>query len=100
PGLRRRLDPRPRQVFVLDEAAAAGQLDDYAEFYRRCLERRLETEIPRHEFERGLALNAMDLALVRFNLYLMGHNLLHFPFMERVYGNLAGFISRTWDARV
>lgn len=66
--------------------------DHYSRFYFRQLAQRVDPVPSRPEFQRGLALNAIELALVRFNLYLMGHNLLNFSFMERVYGNLARYI--------
>jgi len=39
-------------------------------------------------------LNALKMAAIRFNLYLLAHNVAHFPFLERVYGNLTDYIKQ------
>jgi len=82
-------------IYVLDLDAPASRFDEYIEIYCRHLEAKIGSPLAAAEFRQGLALNALDLALVRFNLYLMGHNLLNFIFLERVYRNLARYIRHT-----
>jgi hypothetical protein len=79
-------------INVLDLNVPLSRFDEYVEFYRRILETKIQTPLPAAEFQQGLILNALDLILVRFNLYLMGHNLLHLSFLERVYRNLKRYI--------
>ncbi len=79
-------------VYVLDLDAPLSRFDGYVDTYCRHLEARTGSPLATAEFRQGLAPNALDLALVRFNLYLMGHNLLNFSFLPRVYRNLARYI--------
>ncbi len=76
-------------AFALEDGAGAGSLARHARHYRRHLSRQLGVELDADEFLEGLRCNTLDLLLVRFNLYLLGHGVLRFPFMERVYRNLA-----------
>jgi len=79
-------------VFTLAPDAPLNLFDHYSRLYFSLLEDKVDRAPSWGEFQQGLALNAVELALVRFNLYLMGHNLLNFGFMERVYRNLARYI--------
>lgn len=79
-------------VFTLAPDAPLALFDHYSRHYFRLLEDRVDRLPSWDELQQGMALNAVELALVRFNLYLMGHNLLNFDFMTRVYGNLARYI--------
>lgn len=79
-------------VFALPPEAPMDVVDHYGRYYFGLLVDRVDRVPPWNEFQQGLALNAVEMALVRFNLYLMGHNLLNFGFMDRVYGNLVRVI--------
>ncbi len=79
-------------VFTLAPDAPPDLFDRYSRFYYSLLGDNVDRVPSWGEFQQGLALNAVELALVRFNLYLMGHNLLNFDFMKRVYRNLARYI--------
>lgn len=79
-------------VFAMDNDAPISAFESYTEQYYRRLEDKVEKLPERKAFYHGLYLNAVDLALVRFNLYLMGHNILHLKFMDRVYGNLCRYL--------
>ncbi len=84
-------------IFTLDSNAPLSLFDRYTHEYYQLLGDRLEDAPSPEQFEHGLFLNAVDLALIRFNLYLMGHNILHFNFLERVYGNLSRYLLRGWQ---
>ncbi len=79
-------------VFALSEQADVKQFFKFTQFYRLQLQKITGITIPKESFNQVLRLNLMDLATVRFNLYLLAHNLLHFKFIPRVYGNLTRFI--------
>ncbi len=83
-------------IFALDHGTPLSHFDQYAENYYRMLSDKVGDLPSRESFFQGLFLNAVDLALVRFNLYLMGYSILNFKFMERVYGNLSRFILYGW----
>ncbi len=84
-------------LFTLAADAPLALIDRYADDYYRMLLQKVDHLPPRDEFFKGFYFNAVELALNRFNLYLMGHNLLNFEFMNRVYGNLSRYLLR--DAR-
>ena len=76
---------------------ADGKAEDFfhfTEYYRRALQTASDRELPRAEFEAILRLNAVWFACLRLNLYLMGHSLLRFPYLERICANLARFVSQ------
>ncbi len=79
-------------VYALPDNAPMEMIDLYSGFYRESLERRAEMELPPGEFGELLVFNALILAVRRFNLYLLAHNVMQFSFMERVYRNLMSFI--------
>jgi Hydroxymethylglutaryl-CoA reductase len=79
-------------AYVLPEKTFPGTIDEYAEYYRSRLEEKTGLSFSRREFHRVLYLNAIERGLVRFNLYLLSHNIIKFDFVERVYGNLVNFI--------
>jgi hydroxymethylglutaryl-CoA reductase (NADPH) len=83
-------------IFALDHDTPLSRFDQYAETYYQMLSHKIDDLPPANDFFQGLLLNAVDLALIRFNLYLMGHNILNFKFMERVYGNLSRYILYGW----
>ncbi len=80
-------------VFVMKDGSSRNDYLRYADFYVQCLEKELSTPIDRAHFVEVLDLNALFFALVRMNLYLLGHNILKLEFLERVYANLTGYIS-------
>ena len=82
-------------VFILDGKAPISAFENYTDQYYRMLADKV-THLPEKEvFDHGLFLNAVDLALIRFNLYLMGHNILHLNFIDRVYRNLCRYLHRS-----
>ena len=79
-------------IFILDGDSPISVFENYADQYYRMLADKV-TDLPtKEDFDHGLFLNAVDLALIRFNLYLMGHNILHFNFIDRVYRNLCRYL--------
>ncbi len=79
-------------VFLFDPETSMEEYDRYIEIYLGYLEENIGALINRNKFMSVLHLNAVHLAIVRFNLYLLGHNLLNFSFMDRVYRNLGCYI--------
>ena len=79
-------------AFVLPPGSGPEAFLAHGEAYRRSLQTRLGQSLDPRAFREALHLNAVELLLVRFNLYLMGHNLLRFRFLDRAYGNLARFV--------
>jgi thiamine kinase-like enzyme len=79
-------------AYVLPEKTSKATIDEYAEYYRSRLEEKTGLSFSKDEFHRILYLNAVELGLVRFNLYLLSHNIVKFDFIERVYRNLVNFI--------
>jgi len=84
-------------VFVMKDGSSRNDYLRYADFYIQCLEKGLSAPIDRTHFVEVLDLNALFLALVRMNLYLLGHNILKLEFLERVYTNLARYITEIPD---
>jgi hydroxymethylglutaryl-CoA reductase (NADPH) len=78
-------------VFALGGKTSKETFDKYTEYYRSILEKKTGLSLSSSEFHRVLYLNAIELGLVRFNVYLLTHNIVKFNFMERVYGNLVNF---------
>ncbi len=85
-------------VFVLDESSLRVDYLGYADFYLKNLEKAVGRSFSRTHFVEILDLNALIFALVRMNLYLLGHNILNLEFLERVYLNLTGYISEAFDS--
>lgn len=79
-------------VFVLDNEDFAKNVTYFTEFYMGQLLERIDITLKRKEFFAILHLNAVELAVRRFNLYFLGHNVARFSFLERVFGNLATYI--------
>lgn len=79
-------------IYCLPEQAPISAFETYAEFYRTRLEAATARSFAPEPFMRMLYLNALDLAVIRFNLYLLAHNIAKFTYMERVYGNLRAFL--------
>lgn len=82
-------------VYALNDGMASA--DAWAERYRQKLAQQSGVAIDADEFKRIMLLNALDLAVVRFNLYLLAHNIAKFSFFERVYRNLKQFIQARQD---
>ncbi|WP_186786132.1 phosphotransferase [Paenibacillus agilis] len=72
--------------------ASIQQWDTYIEQYRLYLEQASGILLDREEFEQITLLNALELAAVRYNLYLLANNLLHLSYMETIYQNLSRYI--------
>ena len=80
-------------VFVLPRDNFTDNFNKYAEFYLDELNRISGLKFGKTEFFGVLLMNALDLAAVRFNLYLLVHNINRFGFLGRVYANLAHLIT-------
>ncbi|MCR8844551.1 phosphotransferase [Paenibacillus sp. SC116] len=72
--------------------ASTQQWDAYIEQYRVYLEQESGVSLDRKNFEQITLLNALELVAVRYNLYLLAHNLLHFSYMETIYQSLSQYI--------
>jgi NADP-dependent 3-hydroxy-3-methylglutaryl-CoA reductase len=83
-------------VFVLGENSSRSEYLRYADFYLKNLEKAVGRSFSRKHFIEILDLNALFFALVRMNLYLLGHNILNLGFLERVYRNLTGYIDESF----
>ncbi len=75
-------------VSVLPENYSLNTFYQFVDHYRVCLQDQVETQIPEDEFINVLHLNALYLAVTRYNLYLLAHNILNFKFINRIYSNL------------
>ncbi len=87
-------------VYCLPGNATRGSFTRYVSKYMKNLEAWSDKALEKKVFEKVLYLNAIKLAVIRFNLYLLAHNVLKFPYMDRVYGNLRTLItagSETFD---
>ncbi len=65
----------------------------YFEHYRSLMEWKTAIPLPADQFYRIAGFNLLYLLLVRYNLYLLAHNILKFQHIDRVYTNLVRFIS-------
>lgn len=79
-------------VNAMEEGFSMDLFDQYVDFYFGKLQEDCTIVLNRIEFEKVLFLNAVEMALVRFNLYLLVHNVAKFTFMEKIYGNLSRII--------
>ncbi|MDP7421879.1 MAG: phosphotransferase, partial [bacterium] len=80
-------------VFVLPNEKFTDNFNKYADFYLVELRKRTGKRFSKKAFFDVLLMNALDLAAVRINLYLLVHNINRFGFLKRVYGNLAHLIT-------
>ena len=80
-------------IYCLPGDATRGSFGHYISQYMKNLEARTKRTFEKKIYEKVLYLNAIKLAVIRFNLYLLGHNVLKFPYMDRVYGNLRTLIT-------
>ncbi len=71
-------------AFALPPGSLGQRIPGLQQYYYDCLARHLGKQILHRPAGRLLALNALCLALVRMNLYLMGHNVMPLDFMEPV----------------
>ncbi len=78
--------------YVVDKENSFEKFAACAERYRLKLEEMTGCDLNSDDFYHILYLNALDLGVIRFNLCLLAHNILHFAFMDRVFGRLAVFI--------
>jgi hypothetical protein len=78
----------------MPENAPVETFDHYARFYLEKLERKTNRAFPDALFFETLRLNAIERALIRFNLYLIIHRFEKFDFIDRVYTNLRRYIIR------
>jgi NADP-dependent 3-hydroxy-3-methylglutaryl-CoA reductase len=79
-------------AFVLKLETPIAEFERFVDFYRQQFELKTGRAFPRDFFMQILYLNAAYFAVVRINLYLLGHNLLKFDFIERVCLNTARFV--------
>lgn len=79
-------------AFVLGPDVPVDEYVRYAAFYQKQLEMKTGREFSTELFMEVLHLNALYFAVVRLNLYLLGHNLLKLDFIERVCLNVAAFV--------
>ena len=79
-------------AFVLRPETPVSEYKRYADYYRQQLEAKTGRTFSREFFMEILYLNAVYFAVVRLNLYLLGHNLLKFDFIERVCLNTARYV--------
>lgn len=79
-------------AFVLNPELPVSEYQRYADYYRQQLEAKSGRHFSREFFMEILHLNTLYFAVVRLNLYLLGHNLLKFDFMERVCINTARYV--------
>ncbi len=75
-------------IFCLGDDAPRSRYLELAEVYRNALEQATGQTLDRERFVAVLDANALELAMLRMNLYLLGHTLLDFDFIERIYANL------------
>lgn len=78
--------------FTLPENTPLHLFTDYAIYYCQQIEKKVGRRFLKKSFLDALYINALDLATVRFNLYLLAHNIVKFSFLKRVYKNLGNFI--------
>ncbi len=83
-------------VFVMKRGSLRQDYIDYVDFYLERFQQALKRRFHRDHFIEILDLNAVFFALVRMNLYLLGHNILKLEFLERVYANLTAYISEAY----
>ncbi|MCP4131571.1 MAG: phosphotransferase [bacterium] len=82
-------------IYSLEENAEMDEFEKYIFFYMEKLEEFSGRKFSPEEFMKVLYLNALEIGVTRFNLYLLAHNIVKFSFLERVYGNLVNFIINT-----
>ncbi len=81
-------------IYILPEGTGISVYDSFTDRYIDSLSRFTGRVFDRKTFIRVMYLNALKMAAIRFNLYLLAHNVAHFPFLERVYGNLTAYIKQ------
>jgi hypothetical protein len=79
-------------VYALGDKTSKHTIDRYATYYLAILQEKTGLSFSAGAFHRVLYLNAVELGLVRFNVYLLTHNIVRFNFLDRVYGNLVNYI--------
>jgi hypothetical protein len=79
-------------IYVLPEEATMETFHRYFEFYFKCLQEKTGKKLIKDEFIDVLYLNALELGVIRYNIYLLTHNLLKYEYIERVYKNLRKII--------
>jgi hypothetical protein len=86
-------------IYTLPAGVGMDAFDKFTNIYIESLSKHTGRAFNKKTFMRIMYLNAIKMAAIRFNLYLLAHNVAHFPFLERVYGNLSAYIKekRTYD---
>jgi hydroxymethylglutaryl-CoA reductase (NADPH) len=79
-------------VYTLKSDSPKEEYDKYTGSYVKMLEEYTGRKFSRNQFLNVLYTNALYMAVVRFNLYLLANNILKFDFMERIYSNLSDYI--------
>lgn len=79
-------------VNCLPDQMSMTVFDSCAAFYRARLEEAAGRTFDKEEFMRVTYLNALLHGVIRFNLYLLLHNVMKLSFIERVYGNLQAYL--------
>jgi NADP-dependent 3-hydroxy-3-methylglutaryl-CoA reductase len=92
-------------IYALDEGSSYDDFLRHAGRYFEELQRRVG-RLDRDRFFEVLELNALELGLIRYNIYLLTNNLMKYDYIDRVYRNLAkvilkqraaGTCAGTWD---
>jgi aminoglycoside phosphotransferase (APT) family kinase protein len=78
-------------IYALDEDSSYDDFVRYAAYYFEQLQYRVG-RLDRDRFFEVLELNALELGLVRYNIYLLTNNLMKYDYIDRVYRNLAKVI--------
>ncbi|MFZ5986386.1 MAG: phosphotransferase, partial [Bacillota bacterium] len=79
-------------VFALEEVKDRETVTRYIDYYIEKLEEMTAYSIDKELFYEVLRLNLLELAVVRFNLYLFAHGIMKFSFIDRAYKNLAALV--------
>jgi NADP-dependent 3-hydroxy-3-methylglutaryl-CoA reductase len=79
-------------IYTLPAGTDIAAFDRFSDYYIDSFSKHTGRSFDRKTFLHIMYLNAVKMAVIRFNLYLLAHNVAHFPFLERVYGNLTAYI--------
>lgn len=75
-------------IFALPEKSPYSSYTPYIDLYFEALERATGEKLDKKAFMRVFYINVLELANLRYNMYLLTHNIYKYDFIERVYGNL------------
>ncbi|SFD26921.1 hypothetical protein [Pseudoalteromonas denitrificans] len=79
-------------IYALPVITEPESYQCYVNYYIEKLEENTGKDFDRVQFYRVLLANGLYMAITRFNLYLMAHNVLKLEFIERVFSNLSALI--------